>query len=179
MEAQRVLRFIILSLVTGALCANEHKLTDLEVAKKVQNFARDVNQHYSSNYLLKEQSQPQNSSKLMVFISNSMAPKSIQQWAQQAQILGATLVIRGFVNNSFRQTIILAQNLFNKDHNGGFIVDPFKFKEYAIDVVPTVVLASDIGVDYVRGDIGLIEALKVIRDKGQNYLEAQNLLSQM
>lgn len=174
-----MLRFIVLFFVTGALCANEHKLADLEVTKKVQDFARDVNQHFSSNDLLKEQFQPQNSPKLMVFISTSMAPKSIRQWAQQAQTLGAVLVIRGLVNNSFRQTIILAQNLFSKDNSGGFIVDPFKFKEYAIDVVPTVVLASDIGVDYVRGDIGLIEALKIIRDKGQNYLEAQNYLSQM
>lgn len=179
MEAERVLRFVILLFLVGNLYANENKLTDLEVIKRVQDFAKDINQHFNNHDLLKEKGPQSNNAKLMVFISSSMSSKSIQQWAQQVQGLGATLVIRGFVNNSLKETIVWAQEMFNKDNVGGFVVDPFKFKKYAIEIVPTVVLETDIGVDYVRGDIGLIEALKIIRDKGENFLEAQNYLSQI
>jgi type-F conjugative transfer system pilin assembly protein TrbC len=155
-----MLRFIVLLLLIGSVGANENNLTDLEITKQVQSFANDINQHSVPNHFLKEQSMQSTDPKLMIFISTSMSYKSIQQWAKQAELFGAELIIRGFINNSFKETIMLAQELFNKDKIGGFVIDPFKFQQYSIDVVPTVVLDGDMGIDYVRGDIGLIEALK-------------------
>ena len=115
----------------------------------------------------------------MVFISSSMPSKSIQQWAIQADKLGAQLIMRGFVNNSFKETVILARELFSNHRVGGFNVDPFKFKQYEIEMVPAVVLDVGGGVDKVQGDIGLIEALKIIKMQGENRIDAQNYLSKI
>lgn len=177
-----MLRFVIVLLLTISCLAEGAALTDEQFAKQVQDFARDINESAKQSSIIEKQQHqvPQdNAPKLIVFVSTSMSRTSLQQWASQAELLGAELVIRGFVNNSFKETIILAQELFSKEKVGGFNIDPFKFKKYKIDVVPTVVLEVGESCDYVRGDIGLIEALKTIGNKGENSSEAQNYLSQI
>ena len=177
-----MLRFIVLLLIVTSAVAQEASVSDCELIKKVQEFAQDINSKIPLNPILEQPTQNQqqeNAPKLIVFISSSMPAKSIQQWAIQADKLGAELVIRGFVNNSFKDTVILAQKLFSKHQVGGFNVDPFKFKQYGIEVVPTVVL--DVGgmVDKVHGDIGLIEVLELIKAQGENKIESKNYLSKI
>ena len=175
-----MLRFIILMLLAGSAFAinnTEHA----ELLLQVEKFAKDVNKGVPIHPLLQESAQQEQqvqakSAQLIVFISTSMSKNSIKQWAVQADLLGAELVIRGFINNSFKDTVLLAQELFAKDNVGGFNVDPLKFKSYDIQVVPAVVLDVGGKVDLVQGDIGLIEALKIIKAKGANSGEAQNYL---
>lgn len=177
-----MLRFIILLLLTTSSIAQGIVLTDEQLAKQVQDFARDINESAKQSSIIEKQlpqSPQDNAPKLIVFVSTSMSSTSLQQWATQAELLGAELVIRGFVNNSFKETIILAQELFSKNKVGGFNIDPFKFKKYSIESVPTVVLEVGERIDYVRGDIGLIEALKIIRGKGENSRDAENYLSKI
>ncbi len=150
----------------------------------MQKFAKDVNKSVPIHPLLQESAQQEQqvqakSAQLIVFISTSMSKTSIKQWAVQADLLGAELVIRGFINNSFKDTVLLAQELFAKDNVGGFNVDPLKFKSYDIQVVPAVVLDVGGKVDLVQGDIGLIEALKIIQKSGENAREVQNYLSKI
>ena len=175
-----MLRFIILMLLAGSAFAinnTEHA----ELLLQVEKFATDVNKSVPIHHILQESAQQEQqvqakSAQLIVFISTSMSKNSIKQWAVQADLLGAELVIRGFINNSFKDTVLLAQELFAKDNVGGFNVDPLKFKSYDIQVVPAVVLDVGGKVDLVQGDIGLIEALKIIKAKGANSGEAQNYL---
>ena len=108
-----------------------------------------------------------------------MSAKNIQQWAIQAEKLGAQLIIRGFVNNSFKETVILARELFSDHRVGGFNVDPFKFSQYQVNVVPTVVLDVGGRVDKVHGDIGLFEVLELIKAQGENKIDAQKYLSKI
>lgn len=177
-----MLRFIMLFLVTAAVMAHEPNKIDLDLVKQVQEFADDVNKSMPVNPMFKEQEQSQSQEKyprLIVFISTSMPEESIRQWAKQADLLGAELVIRGFVNNSFKDTVIVAQQLFIKDKVGGFNIDPFKFKQYGVESVPMVVLDVNGQVDMVSGDVGLIEALKIIQAKGMNSKNAQKYLSKI
>lgn len=156
--------------------------SDEKILLQVQEFAKDINAGLPINPLFKQVEQVQEKQKgaqLIVFISTSMPPKSIKQWAAQADILGAELVIRGFVNNSFKETVALARNLFEEDKVGGFNIDPLKFKQYSVEVVPTVILDVSGAIDVVQGDIGLIESLQLIQAKGTNSKDAQNYLSKI
>lgn len=178
-----MLRFIILMLLTSSVFAMS-KEENTELLLQVQKFAKDVNKSVPIHPMLQEGAQQElqneaKSAKLIVFISTSMSKNSIKQWAVQADLLGAELVIRGFINNSFKDTVLLAQELFAQDNVGGFNVDPLKFKSYDIQTVPAVVLDAGGKVDLVQGDIGLIEALKLIQAKGENSVEAQNYLSKI
>lgn len=176
-----MLRFIILMLLTSCVFANDN-LSDEKIISQVQEFAKDINNSLPINPTFKQTEQAQEKQKgaqLIVFISTSMPEKSIKQWAQQADILGAELVIRGFVNNSFKETVVLARNLFTSDKIGGFNIDPLKFKQYSVEVVPTVILDVSGAIDVVQGDIGLIESLQLIQAKGTNSKDAQNYLSKI
>lgn len=177
-----MLRFIILMLIAANSIAQTQNQIDLELTTQVREFAEDINKSLPINPEFKNQEhneQQLTEPHLIVFISTSMSEKSIQQWAKQADHLGAELVIRGFVNNSFKETIILAQRLFAEERVGGFNIDPFKFKQYAVESVPTVVLDANGNIDTVMGDIGLIEALKVMQAKGINSKDAEKYLSQI
>lgn len=174
-----MLRFIILMLLTSSVFAI-NKTEHADLLLQVEKFAKDVNKSVPIHPMLQgAQQELQNEAKsaqLIVFISTSMSKTSIKQWAVQADLLGAELVIRGFINNSFKDTVLLAQELFAQDNVGGFNVDPLKFKSYDIQIVPAVVLDVGGKVDLVQGDIGLIEALKIIKAKGENAGEVQNYL---
>jgi len=176
-----MLRFIVLLLIVTSVVAQESSTNDAALIKNVKEFAQDINSKIPLNPVLEpaQNQQQEKVPQLIVFISSSMPIKSIQQWAIQAEKLGAELVIRGFVNNSFKDTVILAQKLFSKHQVGGFNVDPFKFQKYEIEAVPTVVL--DVGgvVDKVHGDIGLIEVLELIKAQGENKIESKNYLSKI
>jgi len=175
-----MLRFIILMLLSAGVFAGGD--SDEKILLQVQEFAKDINTSLPINPVFKQvehAQEKQNVVQLMVFISTSMSEKSIKQWAQQADVLGAELVIRGFVNNSFKETVALARNLFEEGKVGSFNIDPLKFKQYSVDVVPTVILDVSGSIDVVQGDIGLIEALELIKSKGINSKDAQNYLSKI
>ena len=175
-----MLRFIVLLIFALNVMAQDGP-SDAALIKQVQEFAQDINSKIPLNPVLKPslQNQQENAPKLIIFISSSMPAKSIQQWAIQAEKLGAELVIRGFVNNSFKETVILARELFSNHRVGGFNVDPFKFSQYQVNVVPTVVLDVGGRVDKVHGDIGLFEVLELIKAQGENKIDAQKYLSKI
>jgi len=171
-----MLRFIILLIFATNLYAKNIE-TDQELLANVESFAANINESLAQNLPVNETLPTKKRERLMVFISSSMSDQSIKQWAKQAKTLDAELVLRGFINNDFKQTVDFAQRLFLKDKIGGFNIDPFLFKKYAVEAVPLVVL--DIGgvVDSVAGDIGLFEALKIISERGENRLYAKNILA--
>lgn len=177
-----MLRFIVLMLLTMSVFATDNT-ENAKLLLKVQEFAKDINNSVPIHPVLldaEKQAQTQHkSTQLIVFISTSMPAASIKQWAKQADLLGAELVIRGFINNSFKDTVMLAQELFSIDKVGGFNVDPLKFKSYGIHAVPSVVLDVGGKVDMVQGDIGLIEALTIIKTRGENAVDAQKYLSKI
>lgn len=175
-----MLRILVLMLLSSCTFAMDNT-ADQKILLQVQEFAKDINNSIPIHPAFKESAQQSqvNGSQLIVFISSSMPDKSIKQWAKQADLLGAELVIRGFVNNSFKETVMLAQELFERDKVGGFNIDPLKFKQYDINVVPVVVLDVAGKVDMVQGDIGLIEALKIIQMKGVNASAAEKYLSKI
>ena len=77
--------------------------------------------------------------KLLVFVSFSMPTQSLKQWLSQTQKAGGTLIIRGLVNHTFKETVKrISEILDNK--TGGLQLDPTLFKKYGIHQVPAVVV---------------------------------------
>jgi conjugal transfer pilus assembly protein TrbC len=76
---------------------------------------------------------------VMIFISFSMPDSNIKEWMKYAEQIHAPVILRGLVNNSFRQTILKITEL-TKDNRGGVQIDPILFKRFNITSVPAVVV---------------------------------------
>lgn len=94
--------------------------------------------------------------KTHVFISFSMPKESIKQWISQADKANAQVYLRGFINDSFKQTMLEASFLVNENSREGFLLEPKLFEKFKIEKVPAVVFVED-NQEYVvvYGDIGL------------------------
>lgn len=139
-----------------------------DFVKEVTQFARDINQNtniFYNTYAEVEAAQQSEKLEIMVFVSTSMPAKSLTQWAKQVDDVKGTLVIRGFVNNSFKETIKVANTYFKDNVNGSFVIDPIEFQKYQINYVPAVVVRLGDEHQIVYGDMSLTAALEIIRDK--------------
>ncbi len=124
----------------------------------------------------------ESSGQILIFVSSSMSQTSLLQWMTQAKKIGATLVVRGFVNNSLPATKEWLRNLLEQmpDKKGGIAIDPVAFETYGISQVPAVVATTKIirclpnannetpAFDVVYGNVNLREALKAIAEKGES-----------
>jgi conjugal transfer pilus assembly protein TrbC len=82
-------------------------------------------------------------SNVLVFLSFSMPEQSLETWLLQCKQSGATPVIRGLIDNSFKKTVQALQNL-SKKTGLGVQVDPILFKTFAIEQVPAVAYVAEI-----------------------------------
>jgi conjugal transfer pilus assembly protein TrbC len=119
-------------------------------------------------------------SALYVMVSFSMPPESIARLAEQASKAGATLVLRGALDNSLKKTSERAAEFIKRYPGAQFQIDPTVFRRYAIKQVPAFVLARDNeevkactkGCDAtaffvsVAGDVSLDYALEYIARQG-------------
>jgi conjugal transfer pilus assembly protein TrbC len=78
---------------------------------------------------------------LLVFISLSMPETALNRLLDQAQIAGATLVLRGLVNGSLRDTALRVRQLIGR-RKVSVQIDPEAFDRHAIQQVPTFVLRA-------------------------------------
>ncbi len=113
---------------------------------------------------------------LYAFVSFSMPRASLQRLLADAQRHGATLVMRGLVNRSLKETTTAAQALIG-ERKIGWLIDPQAFQRFGVVSVPSYVLVRSHALpepcalrecfaeaDYVRlaGDVTLRYALTKI-----------------
>lgn len=84
---------------------------------------------------------------LMIFASFAMPRESLKRLVSQANRVGASVVLRGFKNNSFKETVKAINAL--GESTGNVIVNPNAFIKYKIKAVPTVVLAQAATIEQV------------------------------
>ena len=128
---------------------------------------------------------------LFIFVSFSMPEQSLKLWAEQANLLGGKLLLRGFYDNSLEKTTVKTLELFGQNPNVEIAIDPERFQQFNIQGVPAVVIAqpepsleqNDLppALDVVYGDTSLEEALKRIVESGapESQKMAQSLLKQV
>lgn len=111
----------------------------------------------------------ESASPLTVFISFSMSYEDIKRLYQDVSKAGGKLVLRGLLNNSFKQTAVKLQSL-------GVIasIDPMLFEQHGVKSVPQFVIADERGHDSLNGNVSVQFALEQFAQNGSKA--ARNLL---
>lgn len=146
-------------------------------AKDIAAFRKLINKPFDK--ARREQVKPM--PPVMIFISFSMPIQSLKQWNVQAQQIGAPLIIRGLVNNSFKATTKKVSQLLVND-KGGVQLDPVKFEQYHILQVPAVVIVGEDKKDFdvVYGNVPLKQALEYLSEHaGKTKAQAKALLTKL
>lgn len=78
---------------------------------------------------------------LIVFVSLSMPEATLKRLVEQAHRARARLVVRGFVDGSFRATVSRMEQLLG-GRNSGFQIDPQLFANFGVSAVPTFVVVN-------------------------------------
>lgn len=76
----------------------------------------------------------------VIMISFSMPDSIIMEYLQEAQKIGARLVIKGPVSNNFDDTIKKISQLVSDENYRGMSIDPTLFTRFNVNTVPTLVL---------------------------------------
>lgn len=74
---------------------------------------------------------------VLVFASFSMPETSLKQLSHDLKKVGGALVIRGLINNSFKDTSLYLQKL-----GEGVLLDPTLFDKFNITAVPTFIIVE-------------------------------------
>jgi len=119
---------------------------------------------------------------IYVAVSLSMPQEALRALVRDAHKAGATVVIRGLVDGSFKATLLKVREVFNDRSAGGVAIDPQVFKAFGVTAVPAIIAARSavepcgkLGCspeippfDRVSGNISLEAALKILADEGEN-----------
>lgn len=113
---------------------------------------------------------------VLVFVSFSMPETTIKQLAHDLKKLGGALVIRGLINNSFKDTSLYLQKL-----GEGVLLDPTLFEKFNVVAVPTfIIVEGDLKSeqtprhDRLRGNVSLKFSLEKVAKEGE--IQSTNLL---
>jgi conjugal transfer pilus assembly protein TrbC len=159
----------------------KNHVSDQQQFPAVKNFIREVTASQQQSLTTTVVQQPFES--ILIFVSFSMPQTSLKQWLDQAHRTGASVVIRGLINNSFKETLSAMTRLVT-DNTGGLLLDPTLFQKFDIKQVPAVVILQPSACsneqsclprfDVIYGDVTLEYALQKLREQGE--FSANNLL---
>ncbi|MBL8676043.1 MAG: type-F conjugative transfer system pilin assembly protein TrbC [Alphaproteobacteria bacterium] len=127
------------------------------------------------------------SENLYIFVSFSLGEKALLNLAQEAKIYGATLVLRGFKDGSYAQTVKSLQKII-QETGQSFMIDPELFTLFGINVVPTYVLSKPFKLssqermqtplyDRLQGHVSVSYALGAFAKEGSLKENASSLLA--
>jgi type-F conjugative transfer system pilin assembly protein TrbC len=109
----------------------------------------------------------ENKNTLFIFISFSMPDDLILSLSKEVERFGnGVFVLRGIPKNSFNTFISKVHSLRKRGVTADIQVNPKKFKEYSIDLVPSFVLEKEGKFDLITGNISLKYALEKFSKEG-------------
>ncbi len=126
---------------------------------------------------------------LLVFVSFSMPDAALERLVDQAARSGATLLLRGLVEDSLPKTVTRVQRVIGQ-RKVGFQVDPQAFDRFSITATPSFVLIKDRSVPtpcaagtcfaaesyaLAAGDVSLDYALRFIQRSAPKFSRDANL----
>ena len=89
-------------------------------------------------------SQEQDGPALFVLVSFSMPTASLDQLAHQAVQTGASLVLRGVVENSLQKTALRSAEMIKRNPGLQLQVDPTLYQRFSVSTVPTFILVRSV-----------------------------------
>jgi conjugal transfer pilus assembly protein TrbC len=128
-----------------------------------------------------QKAQDKKTEEVMVFVSFTMPTASLKRIVKEANKIGASVIFRGFKNNSYKETILAIKSL--GEVAGNVVVNPNAFTKYQIKSVPVLVLAKATTLDQldtsgcalpdtyaaVSGDVSLPYALEAIAKQDRAF----------
>lgn len=115
---------------------------------------------------------------LLTFVSFSMPDDSLKAVLEQTARAGGVTVLRGLIDNSFKETALRIGKLA-REHGPGLSVDPRLFAEHGVTTVPAFVVVGETVPDKIAGNMSLAAALDAIAREGDNKSIAQGLLDRL
>ncbi len=85
-------------------------------------------------------------SQVLVFISSSMPDTTVKNYLDQTREIGAAVVMRGLINDSFLDTQKYFHKVLEKDGSSkqpGILIDPTLFSRFEINQVPVTVVTEE------------------------------------
>jgi len=79
---------------------------------------------------------------ILIFISFSMPDESVKSWLADTNTIGASIIIRGLIDNNWPKTLAKINSLLSNGSQGGIQIDPELFLAFDIKQVPAVVLVK-------------------------------------
>jgi conjugal transfer pilus assembly protein TrbC len=114
---------------------------------------------------------------LNILVSFSMPEATLLKLDQQARKIGARLLIKGLINNSFKDTLSQIKKL----NEQGMVIDldPRIFAQFKVNHVPCFILQGKNNYDKLVGNVSLSYALKLFAGHGELKQEAQKYLDRL
>ena len=112
---------------------------------------------------------------VIVFVSSSMPKNLLEQYSIQAKKYDALIVMRGLKNNSFQDSMEFILDT-NKDLQ--IQINEEFFENFAVTIVPSIVLVTTKGFDKVVGSLSIQAALELMAKQGELSIEAQKILEE-
>lgn len=131
----------------------------------------------------------ENKGRILVFISSSMNKNNIKELLDLSSKFNARIVMRGFIEGSFKKTASYLGSFYDKDLGAsektpGILVDPVSFREFNIESVPSFVLLPEDGImgdksEYLKlsGNITLSKASAILTEASNDILDKSKSLS--
>ena len=106
-----------------------------------------------------------------VFASFSMPDASLKSLIRQGELTSVPIVFRGLVDNSIEATMRAVHSLYKEGEKpeSGAVIDPTLFQRFAIDQVPTVVVAEKAAVACTPTDCPIPVHVKIAGDVPLRY----------
>lgn len=160
------------------------KIETLQQDKSFQNLIIDLKKKASEPFT--DHFQKTNPAELTLLVSFSMGEKALLNLAHEAKLYGATLVLRGFKDDSYAQTVKALQKII-QETGQGLIIDPELFSLFSVTATPTYILSRPFQLhtleqtqtpihDRLQGHVSLRYVLEIFAKEGDLKGEAKALL---
>jgi len=123
----------------------------------------------------------------ILFVSFSMPDLALKQYFVQAKHYHIPMVVRGLVNNSFRDTANKVFDLSKQKNIGGIEINPVSFEKFSIKQVPALVvfhncdsknICHKANFDVIYGNIPIHRSLEIIAKNGDISAQAKSILQE-
>jgi len=165
---------LVADLEAKASCASES--LSLKTTSKQESscsfkgqFENQVESSSDFNFSSSFEEENKSEGRFYIFVSFSMGEKALENLAHEAGRYGATLVLRGFKDGSYRKTAQALQKIITITGQG-FIIDPELYSLFAITAVPTFVLTKPFSLTTIE------RTQTPLHDRLQGHVSAQYTL---
>lgn len=137
-----------------------------------------IDQIFTGYDRIKQNTCPENKKDgFYIFVSFNLPKTLLEAHDKIAKQIGAKLVLRGFKNNSFKETADYIKEISAKGI--AIEIDPVAFKKFNITSVPSFVLSSSDTFDKLVGNVSIPYVLAKFKDEGDLKQKASEYLARL